>query len=202
MGKKEVSVWKKVLRGIIGVFIILAAAFIIYKVYITIATPKEYMITSENYFDYQHRYECSGYASAYVLRSMGIEAEGVALYESFTDKNADGTLAPGFLWENLRNLGYQSKLLSGTVKDLEYNVSKGTPVIVLIKEKASKPYLHYVPVVGYDENYIYVADSLSYLANEKNQEHYNRKISVNDFKQLWENDIFFMDNIYITLHVK
>lgn len=199
---KEKPVWKRILYSIISILLVLAVALMIYKIYITITTPKEYMITNENYFDYQSHYECSGYASAYVLRSLGVEADGVELYKQFTDKNADGTLAPGFLWENLKNLGYKSNLFIGTVTDLKHAVSKGIPVIVLIKVRASQPYLHYVPVVGYDEDYIYVADSLNYMVNEENQEHYNRTISIDDFKQLWKNDTFFVDNIYITLDVK
>lgn len=123
----------------------------------------------------------------------------MTLYEQFTDKNADGTLAPGYLWENLKRMGYKSHLLTGSVMDLKYAVSKGTPVVVLIKVNTSQSYLHYVPIVGYDEDYFYVADSLSYLANEQDEEFYNRKIAIEDFKQLWKNDIFFVDNIYITI---
>lgn len=159
------------------------------------------MITNDNYFDYQKRYECSGYASAYTMRSLGVEADGVELYNRFSDKNADGTLAPEYLWQNLKDMGYKSSLRTGSLTHLKHAVSKGTPVIVLIRVRTSQPYLHYVPVVEYDENYIYVADSLSYMVNEKEQELYNRKIAIDEFKELWKNETNPINNIYITLDI-
>lgn len=194
--------FKKILFIISGILAALVLIILAYKLYIRITTPDEYMISTKNRFDYQKRYECSGYASAYVLRSLGVEADGLELYEQFTDKNQDGTLAPGHLWENLKKLGYKSRLLTGDIMDLKHAVSRGTPVIVLIKVDTNQPYLHYVAIVGYDEQYFYAADSLSYLVNEKEQEFYNRRIAIEDFRQLWKNDTFFADNIYITLGLK
>lgn len=199
--KPDKKTRKRALTIILRIIIILVVILAIHRGYMLLVTTGEYMITSNNYFDYQKRYECSGYASAYALRSLGVEADGVELYKSFTDKNPDGTLAPGYLWENLRHMGYKSSLLVGSITDLKYAVRKGTPVVVLIKVKTSQPYLHYVPVVGYDKDYIYVADSLSYLVDTE-EEHYNRKIAIEDFKELWKNDTFGVDNIYLTIGIK
>ena len=69
---------------------------------------------------------------------------------------------------------------------------------MLIKVNAEDDYIHYVSVVGYDNEYIYVSDSLEKLVNSEN-EYYNRKIAVDEFKKLWKNDVFFFDNIYITV---
>lgn len=193
---------KKVLAYIGLGMLCLIVILLVYRGYLMITTPKQYMITTENRFDYQKHYECSGYSSAYVLRCLGEEADGVDLYKQFADKNPDGTLAPGYLWENLRRLGYKSHLLAGTVTDLKHAVSKGVPIVVLIKVKPSQKYLHYVPIVGYDETYFYAADSLSYLVNETESEIYNRRIAIDEFKELWENDTFVLDNIYITIRLK
>lgn len=183
---------------ILKILLLLTSVLLMSRIYMFISTSGEYMITSENYFDYQKHYECSGYASAYALRSMGIESDGKDLYYHFKDKNPDGTLAPGYLWENLNDMGYKSGLWVGSVTDLKYAVNKGVPVIVLIRVNTSQPYLHYVPVVGYDKEYIYVADSLSYMTNS-DETHYNRKIAIDEFKELWKNKTFFVDNIYITI---
>ncbi len=63
-------------------------------------------------------------------------------------------------------------------------VSKGNPVIVMIRIQTDKSWLHYVPVVGYDEQYIFIAESLADFANS-NEQYYNRKISVKEFKELY-----------------
>lgn len=194
-GGKKKALWIVLLA--IGAVLL---AFGAHTLYLFISTPDEYMITTDNYFDYQRHYECSGYASAYALRSLGEEADGVKLYYQFEDKNSDGTLAPGYLWENLKRLGYKSGLYSGRIIDLKHAVSKGTPVVALIKVYTDKPYLHYVPIVGYDEEYFYIADSLDYMVNADG-ENYNRTVLIGEFKELWKNDVFFVDNIYLTVGV-
>lgn len=186
-------------RSIIAkILLLLVIVFLLCRIYMLLTTSGEYMITTQNYFDYQKHLECSGYASAYVLRSLGIESDGKELYYSFEDKNPDGTLAPGYLWENLKNMGYNSSLCIGSVTDLKYAVNKGVPVIVLIRVNTSQSYLHYVPVVGYDKDYIYVADSLSYLVNA-DEPYFNRQIPIEEFKTLWKTDTFAVNNIYITI---
>lgn len=192
---------RKILFVILGIVLAGIAVLTATRLYMFLSTPAEFMVTADNYIDYQKRYECSGYASAFVLRSLGEEAGGLLLYESFTDKNPDGTLAPGYLWENLRAMGYKSSMCIGSVSDLKYTVSRGTPVVVLIKLNTYEPYLHYVPVVGYDEEYFYVADSLSTMVNADG-ENYNRTVTTEEFRKLWKNDTFAVNNIYLTIRLK
>lgn len=186
------------------IFLILLAGILLFggfRVYMLAVTSGEYMITTDNYFDYQRHYECSGYAPAYALRSLGVQVTGLELYYSYGNKNPDGTLDVNPLVENLRELGYQSSFHVGTLTDLKYAVKKGTPVVVVIQVDLDRPYLHYVPVVGYDKDYIYVAESLDYMVTGET-EHYNRKIEIETFKKLWNNKINSAGNIYITVGVK
>lgn len=64
------------------------------------------------------------------------------------------------------------------------------PVIVFIHVETnadSLHYTHYVPLVGYDENHFYFAESLPYKANYKDQNlPYNRKTDIETFKKLWK----------------
>lgn len=53
-----------------------------------------------------------------------------------------------------------------------------------LEYKKGKNYLHYVPVVGFDENNIFIAESLAELVNDNN-ELYNRKIGNKEFLKLW-----------------
>ncbi|HCL01310.1 MAG TPA: hypothetical protein DHW61_02670 [Lachnoclostridium phytofermentans] len=59
------------------------------------------------------------------------------------------------------------------------------------------------PVIGYDDNYFYIAESLEYLANSMEEpECYNRKVSIDDFKKLWDIKEWYMpfySNTYITV---
>ena len=198
MEKKKSKV-KIALAVMLSIVIAFAGIFTASRVYRISVTPEEYMIKTENYFDYQSHLECSGYASAYALRSLGEDVTGLELYESFTDKNEDGTLAPIFLRKNLIKMGYKCSLRFGTVEDLKYEVSRGTPVVVLIRWNSYQDsILHYVPVVGYDEKFIYVADSMRDKVNADN-EHYNRKIEIEYFKELWVTDVAPLDNIYLTI---
>lgn len=62
---------------------------------------------------------------------------------------------------------------------------KGNPVIVMIRVQRDKNWLHYVPVVGFDERYIFIAESLEELVNYDGKL-YNRRIKKEDFRKLWD----------------
>lgn len=198
--KKKMSVKKKVLL-LVPIFIVAVLTIILaVNLYIVIKTPKQYMITSENYIDYQPNYECSGYSSAYVLRSLGKEADGLELYNEISNKNNDGTVSPKNLVDFLTKKGCSVNLHSGTMLQLKYEISKGIPVIVFVRTSPEEDYYHFLPIVGYDEKKFYAAESLQYKTNAENQ-HYNRIINNNDFEKMWETGVF-RKNTYITIRLK
>ena len=96
-------------------------------------------------------------------------------------------------------MGYKCRLRVGTLTDLKYHVSRGTPVIAFVKVTPFQDALHYFAVVGYDENYIYVADSVKNRVNSATQTLYNRKISTDDFKVMWKDTGHLFDNIFLTI---
>lgn len=189
--------WIIVFASCLGILIISLAVI---NLYILFSTPKDYLIKRENYIDYQVHYECAGYSSAYVLRSLGKEITGLELYQSIANKNDDGTVSPDNLVEFLTNAGYHASLKTGTIYQLKHEVSKGIPVIAFVKIAPGENYYHYLPVVGYDQENIYTADSLKYKKNVEN-EYYNRVINISDFKDMWETGIF-RKNTYITIRLK
>ena len=157
--------------------------------------PDTYLITEQNYFDYQPGLECAAFSSAYVLRHFGEEADGLELFEDFPGKLPDGSgVYPSGVkqfWDDLE--GYAAEFKSGgTVEELKGLVSTGVPVIVFIH--VEEPYTtthntHYLPLIGYDEEYFYFAESLDYLANCKDGPGlgYNRKTEISKFERLWSN---------------
>lgn len=199
MNKLKRRLSKKIVLG--GVLCItgLTVVWLVMNLSLLLSTPKQYMITTENSFDYQPHYECSGYASAYVLRSLGENVNGLELYKSITTKNNDGTVSPDNLVKFLIEEGYLVNIHSGTTLQLKSEISKGTPVIVFVRTSPNENYYHYLPLVGYDEKNIYAAESLKYKENAKT-DYYNRVIENSDFNSIWETGVF-RKNTYITIKI-
>ncbi|AWE07639.1 peptidase [Lysinibacillus sp. 2017] len=148
--------------------------------------PANYLIQHNNRIDFQNNTECAAFSTAYLLRHFGLEAEGDALYTHFPSKTRAGNVYPKGIRTELRKNGFKTNYYKGNINTLKYEVSKGTPVIVFIKVHKDRNNLHFVPVVGYDEEYIYLSESLGHLVNcDDDHESYNRKVPINEFKKLW-----------------
>ncbi|PQP81742.1 hypothetical protein C0Q44_18825 [Paenibacillus sp. PCH8] len=167
----------------------------------SVQVPTTYHIQSPNRMDIQNNYECAAFSSAYVLRHFGIESDGPRLYERYPRKLLDGTVYPKAVVVFFRKLGYQATYLRGNVNSLKKRISQGVPVIIFIKVHPKQRYLHFVPVVGYDETHLYLADSLSHTIN-CDEEHYNRKMSISELEPLWKTWLPFSKNSYIVVDAK
>ncbi len=172
-----------------------------------ITIPESYMIETSNQFDYQTGTECSAFASAYVLRHYGEEADGMELYETFPGKISEG-VSPNGILTFFNELDYEAEFITdGTIDDLKKELLKGAPVIVFIH--VIVPYIsphitHYIPLVGYDSEYFYFAESLEDFANCKDEKDlpYNRKTEISNFELLWENIDGMWDNPYYKISKK
>lgn len=158
--------------------------------------PKSYFIESSNRIDIQNNYECAAFSSAYVLRHFGIEADGNELYKNYPRKLLNGMIAPKGIIAFFKKYGYRMSFCKGSVNTLKKQISKGVPVIAFIKVFPGKGDLHFVPVVGYDEEYLYFADSLRYTIN-CNERYYNRKTTISDFETVWKTWIPFYKKTYL-----
>ena len=146
---------------------------------------KKYLISAENSFDYQQASDCSGYSTAYVFRHLGIDIDGPSVYRQIPIKLWKGSVAGmGII---LLCLKYKVKCLLriGNIEALEDTVCKGIPVVVLTRTMPGSRWLHYLTVVGFDEEYIYSADSMIEHKNSENSL-YNRRIPIADFKKIWQ----------------
>lgn len=165
---------------------------------------KEYMLKNRNRIDYQISTECSGYSLAYVLRSFGMEADGNEIYAKIHRKMRNGAVLPRTLRKVIQSYGFEAEYVRGSLETLKADLCAGKRVIVFIRTRIDKNWLHYVPVVGYDEEYIYIAESMSSLANSK-EEFYNRKITGQEFLKFWDTREFYMPfykNTYLTVKEK
>ncbi|WP_426451979.1 C39 family peptidase [Paenibacillus sp. S-38] len=148
--------------------------------------------------DIQHNYECAAFSSAYVLRHLGMESDGNKLYKDYSRKLYDGTVTPKGIVLFFKRLGYDASFFCGNVDTLKKQVNLGIPVIAFIRVFPNQKDLHFVPVVGYDEEYFYLADSLEHTIN-CNETYYNRKVLIQDFEALWRTWVPFCKNTYIVI---
>ena len=169
------------------------------------AYPANYLIQQNNRIDFQNNTECAAFSTAYLLRHFGMKAEGEALYTHFPSKTKTGTIYPKGIRTVLRKNGFKTNYYKGNINTLKYEVSKGNPVIAFIKVQKDRNELHFVPVVGYDKEYIYLAESLKHLVNcDDEHKSYNRKVPIDEFKQLWNVKRIHMllySNTYIAVDV-
>lgn len=142
------------------------------------------MAKGTNRIDLQTGFQCSGFACAYVLRHFGIAADGASLYAAMPHKMKSGYVYPKGIRVLLHSFGIRVQYCRGNLSALKQALQKGHPVIVMIRVRKDKDWLHYVPIVGYDEDYLYAAESLPELVNCQGGA-CNRRIPTADFLHLW-----------------
>lgn len=161
--------------------------------------PNSYYIQTSNRMDIQHNYECAAFSSAFILRHLGNEADGNELYKKYPRKLYDGTISPKGIIVFFKKRGFDVSYYSGNVYTLKKQLTQGIPVIVFIRVFPDKRYLHFAPVIGYDEEYFYLADSLKHTIN-CNETLYNRKILISDLEAVWKTWVPFCKDSYIVIH--
>ena len=162
---------------------------------------REFMLKTPNRFDYQGGTECSGFSSAYVLRSFGIEADGREFYAKIPHKIPGGAVLPGVLRKELGKYGLKARYVKGSLETLKADLSEGKRIIVFIRTRTDKRWLHYVPIVGYDEDNVYIAESMNSLVNCEGA-HSNRMLSNEEFLKFWDTREVYMpfyQNTYLVI---
>ena len=153
--------------------------------------PPRFLIPHPNRIDLQQSMECSAYACAFVLQHYGREASGQALYREMPCKRRNGSVYPRGVKKLLARQGLNAVYCTGNLNALKREISSGNPPIVFIRTYPGKNWLHFVPVVGYDEKHLFLAESLADLAN-CSENGYNRKVSNKDFFKLWNTSMLKM----------
>lgn len=159
--------------------------------------PPEFFCTgAENRIDYQTDGKCAAYAAAYLLRHFGEDADGEVLFPEL--KRPVGFVSANSIADILTQRGYQAKACCGSVDTLKQRLTEGHPIIVFLRIPGDT---HYAVVVGYDEKYIYLADSLAENANASDAQ-YNRMLTTEDFEAVWKTGALLPDNIYIVVRIR
>ncbi len=158
--------------------------------------PDAFIIEENNIFETQVVNECSAFSSAYILRHFGEDERGLQLYENFNYKLPfSGYVLPKGILEYFKDSSYQVRMYTGTLETLKTQLTKGTPIIVLVGSGLN--WQHYMTVVGYNEsaNEIYFFDSLR-DKDENNDLPGNRTLSIDYFLSMWDNGLPIFNHLY------
>ena len=175
---------------------------------IAILTPKadkinvdditeSFFIANGTYIDYQEKDECSAYSTAYVLRSLGMDVSGKEIYPKM--KRFLGLMTVQSISKEIEKHGFKAQGYHGSINTLKQRIAQNKPVICYITNSNDT---HYVVAVGYDNENIYLVDSIKENENVSNSDLYNRKVAVKEFEKLWKNKWYFYNNIYIVVDYK
>lgn len=157
------------------------------------AAPTEFFChDTGNYAARQTDGKCAAYASAYVLRHLGEQADGEGVYPAI--KRTLGFVSPKNVAAFFEERGYRARAYHGSLSSLRQRLCAGVPVIAFVAISGDT---HYVVVVGYDADYLYLADSLA-----DGGAAYNRKLSIEEFERVWKTKTPLPDNIYIVINEK
>ena len=158
--------------------------------------PEFFCADAKNRIDYQTDGKCAAYAAAYLLRHFGEDADGEELFPEL--KRQFGFVSTNSITELFERHGYRAKACHGSIDTLKQRLTEGNPIIVFIRIPKDT---HYAVVVGYDEQYIYLADSLEENANVSDAQ-YNRVLRTKDFEAVWKAGTPLPDNIYIIVKIR
>lgn len=157
--------------------------------------PEFFCASAGNRIDYQIDGKCAAYAAAYLLRHFGENADGEALFPEL--KRPLGFVSANSIADVLARHGCQAEAFHGNVGTLKQRLAEGNPIIVFLRIPADT---HYAVVVGYDEQHVYLADSLAANANASDTR-YNRVLTTEEFEAVWKTGALLPDNIYIVVRL-
>lgn len=156
--------------------------------------PDDYQVAKKSYFEKQGKNQCGGFSSAYLLRVLGVEMTGEEAYTALGHKLKNGYVLPQAILDLLKGKGFSAKLYHGDLEQLKAQVGKGLPVIVLIGNALR--WQHYVTVVGYDRENIYLYDTEKEPENTRG---YNRVLSNAEFLSRWNNRLPMFERVYFAV---
>ena len=164
--------------------------------------PSSYIISPNPAPDTQNDYECSGCSSAYLLRFYGENINGVVLFNqpTFPCKHSEGAYPKCFkvLFEEQYE-NFTTEYYTGSTNDLKNAISKGIPVIVLLFNGKT---LHYVPVIGYDNDYFFIQDSVNEYRNVVDCKSFNRTVEISVFDKMWNIPIESCGRLFVIVKKK
>lgn len=161
---------------------------------IEIKYESSYFVSEKSYFEKQGKSQCGGFSSAYIMRVLGKEITGDKCYSQLKYKFSNGYVLPQALLDILKNNEIEARLFRGNLATLKTRLNENKPIIVLLGN--SVRWQHYVTVVGYNKEIIYLYDSNKSTDNSTG---YNRTMTNEEFLKQWNNKLPFFAHIYFVV---
>lgn len=156
--------------------------------------PPEFICDSgENRIDFQSGDNCAAYATAFVLRSLGKQTDGERIAPEMG--RIFGFVPADSIVRVFEKHGFSANAYHGDVDTLKQRLAGGVPVIVFLSIPNDT---HYAVAVGYDTQYFHLVDSLPENKNADGIQ-YNRKLTTEEFENIWRTDTVLPDNVYIAV---
>lgn len=161
--------------------------------------PRRYVVPASRSYEVQGHNQCSAFATAFVLRSLGHHARGSDVYRELSYRlPLSGYVLPKGIVRYLQKAGLDARLMRGNLRSLKGRLTQGRPVILLIGKGTQ--WQHYMTLVGYDtpKRELYFFDS-GKRGDENAQQPGNRTIREGYFLNLWNNGVAGFSRIYIVI---
>ncbi|MCR4734821.1 MAG: C39 family peptidase [Treponema sp.] len=174
-------------------------------------SPKEESVRtiSDSWFEFQQGGGCAGFSSAFLLRHLGEQAAGEETFKEVPYQLKGGAGLPKGITGFFKKKGIKMTACTGSFNSLKNELARGNPVIVVIRSFVGKNDLHFATVTGYDEENLYLVDSIKSWVNVdkdgnpiqpsedtvptcNESVYYNRVVPVKDFKKLWNTSMLKM----------
>lgn len=174
-------------------------------------TPRVESVKTQtgSYFEFQQNGGCAGFSSAFLLRHMGVAADGLEAFKEVPGQMKGGAAFPKGITGFFKKKGIKMTACTGNFSALKKEITRGNPVIVVIRSFVGKNDLHFACITGFDEENIYFADSIkswvnvdkdgksiepseNTLASRGESVYYNRVVPVSEFKKLWNTSMLKM----------
>ncbi|MZP43788.1 hypothetical protein GTO89_12110 [Heliobacterium gestii] len=160
--------------------------------------PTRYHVPREAAYEVQGHNQCSAFSTAYLLRTLGKDAEGARVYSALVYKIPfSGYVLPKGIMSYLQAQGMGPSIYRGALPTLKARLTQGNPVITLVGNGVL--WQHYMTLVGYDEEKrdLYFFDSKR-ETDENSDLPGNRTLTEEYFLSMWDNGLPLFHHIYIT----
>ena len=147
----------------------------------------------------QGRNQCAAFSAAYVMRAFGTDSKGEHIYREMPGKLPGGLVTPAGVLSYFRRNGRKAVYLRGSLDRVKAHLAAGDSVILFVRVFPDRRYLHFVPVIGYDEEKIYLAESLDFLVNVNDNPYYNRTVPGEMLARLWKLPVPFPAKTYVVI---
>jgi len=143
------------------------------------------------------------FAAEYLLHNSKLSYNKDSLHQQCLAIEKDQYIQPRQFVDILLQYHLDAGFFQGNIERLKQDICQGYLVVAIIKQNIKSYRVYYAPVVGYDNDYLYILESDT---NKRDEHHpcYNRRISYNEFKQLWNTNTLWTptyNNTYLRVNL-